>query len=128
MARAVDATPSVPWWLPVVYAHPVIRVGPVLGRSLPGCYECLTGRELALRKQPRVTEALWDLQDSDDAAGVRGHLPHHAVLAAGLSLSLIEEDPREHRALYTYDVLSGGLTEHIFSPLPRCHRWSVEAA
>ncbi|MEO3752507.1 TOMM precursor leader peptide-binding protein [Streptomyces sp. B6B3] len=124
----MDATSAIPWWLPVVYAHPHIRVGPVLGRELPGCYDCLTGRELALRKDPRITEALWDLHDSDDGAGVRGHLPSHAALAAGLSLSLVEEGHREHRALYTYDVLSGAVMEHVFSPLPRCHRWSVEAA
>jgi bacteriocin biosynthesis cyclodehydratase domain-containing protein len=131
LARSVDSTPSVPWWLPVVYAHPVIRVGPVLSRRLPGCYDCLTGRELALKKDPRVTESLWDQYDSDDAAGVRGHLPHHAALAAGLALALIadaEGAPGDHRALYTYDVLSGSLTEHVFSPLPRCHRWPAEVA
>jgi hypothetical protein len=128
LARTVDSSLSVPWWLPVVYAHPVIRVGPVLSRRLPGCYDCLTGRELALKKDPRVTESLWDLYDSDDAAGVRGHLPHHAALAAGLALALTAEAPREHRALYTYDVLSGSLTEHVFSPQPRCHRWPVEVA
>jgi bacteriocin biosynthesis cyclodehydratase domain-containing protein len=125
LAGTLDSTRSIPWWIPVVYAHPVIRVGPLLSRYLPGCYECLTTRELSLKKDAQITESLWHVYDSEPSAGPRGHLAHHATVAAGLCLGLVVDDHDDHRVIYTYDVLTGSLTNHVFSPLPRCSSWHV---
>ncbi|MFE2347000.1 TOMM precursor leader peptide-binding protein [Kitasatospora cineracea] len=124
VARELDGTPGVPWWLPVTYTHPVIHVGPVLGPGLPGCHECLETRVLSTDPRPEYVEALWDLYDEDPSAGPPGHLGHHAVIAAGLARALAGEPTTAVRSLYTYHVLTGDIISHTFVPLPSCPRWA----
>ncbi|MFD8722626.1 TOMM precursor leader peptide-binding protein [Streptomyces sp. NPDC059629] len=125
LAREIDTHPDVPWWLPVVSIHPVIQMGPVFGKGLPGCHECLETRLLALEARPEYTTALWDLYDAAPASGPTGFLEHHATVAAGLVEALLAERPGPARSLYTYDVLAGDVVRHTFVPLATCPRWQV---
>jgi bacteriocin biosynthesis cyclodehydratase domain-containing protein len=121
-ALALDGPAGPPWWLPVVYAHPVIRVGPVLGHDLPGCYGCLLARELALKKDERITHALWDHYDEDADAGLPGYLPHHVHVATSLARLLAADPDHGQRRLFTCHVLTSELREEPYWPLPSCPR------
>ncbi|MFF2409968.1 TOMM precursor leader peptide-binding protein [Streptomyces sp. NPDC058092] len=123
VSEALDSSTSVPWWLPIVFTHPVVRVGPVFSRSLAGCYACLTGRELSASGNPDHTRSLWDLYDDDPAVGPVGFLPHHAALACGLALSLMTQDHQPFRRLHTYHVLTNTVRTHRFIPTSTCARW-----
>nr|WP_269440676.1 TOMM precursor leader peptide-binding protein [Micromonospora tarapacensis] len=122
-ARTIDADEAVPWWLPVIMAHPRIRVGPVFGPNLPGCYDCLLDRVLAADEQAHLTRALWDLYDRDPTAGPLGYLEHHAGVAAALATMLIGRDDAARRQILYYDVLDGTLRAEAFVPSDDCPRW-----
>ncbi|WP_128092710.1 TOMM precursor leader peptide-binding protein [Streptomyces afghaniensis] len=123
LARSLDRLPRIPWWIPVVYDHPMIRVGPVLGRNLPGCYDCLAGRMLSAAENPALKRDMWDMYDHDSALGIHGYLEHHAVIAASLTSALCRSAPEALREVQVYDVLHGTLDRHTFVPLPNCERW-----
>ncbi|GAA0369381.1 hypothetical protein GCM10009541_09840 [Micromonospora gifhornensis] len=128
IARSIDADDAVPWWLPVILTHPQIRVGPVLGGQLPGCYDCLLGQVLATDEQPHVTRALWDLYDQDRWSGPLGYLEHHVSVAAALATMLIrQQDPCSQRIL-SYDLLDGTVRTDAFVPVDGCPRGERAAA
>ncbi|EPJ38521.1 hypothetical protein STAFG_4387 [Streptomyces afghaniensis 772] len=54
----------------------------MLGRNLPGCYDCLAGRMLSAAENPALKRDMWDMYDHDSALGIHGYLEHHAVIAA----------------------------------------------
>ncbi|MDG4797052.1 TOMM precursor leader peptide-binding protein [Micromonospora sp. WMMD1082] len=128
VARAIDANDAVPWWLPVILAHPQIRVGPVFGPHVSGCYDCLLGRVLAADPQPHLTRALWDLYDRDATAGPLGYLEHHASVAAALATMLIRHDDSSRRRVLRYNVLGGTLRVDEFVPVDGCSRWKHPGA
>jgi hypothetical protein len=124
LARALDGHPGIPWWVPVVYDHPSIRVGPLLGAGLPGCYDCLTRRTFSASERPELRRGLWEEYDRDPALGVQGFLPHHAVIAASLAAAVACSARSDMREILVYDVLRGGLDRHTFLPLATCERWT----
>jgi hypothetical protein len=123
LAHSLDRLPRIPWWIPIVYDHPMIRVGPLLGPDLPGCYDCLTGRLLSAAENPALKRDMWAMYDRDSTIGIHGYLEHHAVIAASLAATLFRSTPEALRDILVYDVLHGTLDRHTFVPLPNCERW-----
>ncbi|MEV6971355.1 TOMM precursor leader peptide-binding protein [Hamadaea sp. NPDC051192] len=124
LGLALDAMVDVPWWIPVVLAHPVIRVGPLLTRDVAGCYGCLLSRSLASEEHPDNTRALWGLYDHVPSAGPLGYLEHHAGVAAGLTAMMIDRREQASRRVLSYHVLTADLRSDVFMPMPDCPRWS----
>lgn len=124
IATAIDADRTVPWWLPVVLTHPEIRVGPVFGPDVPGCYACLTTRIVANDEHPEYPAAVWEHYDRDLAAGPPGYLEHHVSIAAALALTLIHRRHGARRTVLGYGVLSGSLRSEAFVPFHDCPRWA----
>lgn len=123
LGEAIDMMVGVPWWIPVVLAHPVIRVGPVFSHDVPGCYRCLTSRVLAREEQPEHLAALWDLYDHDPSIGPPGYLAHHAGVAAGLTALVVNCRDEARRLIVTYDLLTADLRAERLVPTPDCPRW-----
>lgn len=69
-------------WLPVVFEHPHLRVGPVLVPGRGPCYHCFRGRLAQHGSAPELTQALEQHLGPDDA-GPGGFLPAHVTFAAG---------------------------------------------
>lgn len=128
LARSLDRLRRIPWWIPVVYDHPMIRVGPLLGPDLPGCYDCLTGRMLSAAENPALKRDMWAMYDRDSTLGIDGYLEHHAVIAASLAAALSRSAREALREIQVYDVLHGTLDRHTFVPLPHCERWPKSSA
>jgi hypothetical protein len=72
-------------WLPVVLAHPYVRVGPWLHPARSPCCRCY--RQWAARHdlQHGLSSALMVAYGRDAGCGPRGYLPHHARVAAGMA-------------------------------------------
>jgi hypothetical protein len=122
LALQLDNRPA-SWWLPVVYTHPTIRVGPIFGPQIAGCYECLAIREWSTGPHPDQAKALWDLYDNDPDAGPGGFLPHQVAVASGLAVAIMQSEPEPFRPLYSYEVLTNVVRAHGFVPRSACVRW-----
>lgn len=77
-------------WLPVVCEHPELRVGPLVVPGRGPCYGCFRRRLAQHRPSERLTAELHRLYDGDAAAGPRGHMPFHALLAAASARAALD--------------------------------------
>lgn len=80
-ADALAAAHRVPW-IPVIMEHPVLRIGPFVRTDAGPCFRCYQWRRVQHDDQHRATAALHAAYDEAPECGPRGHLPHHARLAA----------------------------------------------
>ncbi|WP_405778320.1 TOMM precursor leader peptide-binding protein [Streptomyces sp. NBC_00859] len=72
-------------WLPVVFEHPWVVVGPWLAPPDGPCHRCYLGRRAQHRQDSGTLRALTEAYAADPECGIRGHLPHHVRLAVGLA-------------------------------------------
>ncbi|GIH89444.1 TOMM precursor leader peptide-binding protein [Planobispora siamensis] len=75
-------------WFPVVLEHPRLRVGPVAAPGHGACAGCFQTRRRQHDPTHRLGAVLAEAYDPDPALGPRGYLPHHAELAALLTVQL----------------------------------------
>jgi hypothetical protein len=92
-------------WTSIVAEHPWVRVGPRIIPPRTPCYRCFTLRRLQHDRHPQLSLALQAAYAADWRLGVRGYLPHHILIAAGLLGSALEQlqnddEPRSQVALY----------------------------
>jgi len=84
-------------WLPVVYEHPHLRIGPLVVPGRGPCYHCFRGRLAQHGTAPELTQALERHLGADDP-GPGGFLPAHATFAAGAAqatLAALRDDEGE---------------------------------
>ncbi|MCX4748198.1 TOMM precursor leader peptide-binding protein [Kitasatospora sp. NBC_01287] len=72
-------------WLPVVFEHPWVVVGPWLAPPDGPCHRCYLDRRAQHRQHSDTVQALTEAYAADPELGVSGHLPHHVRLAVGLA-------------------------------------------
>jgi bacteriocin biosynthesis cyclodehydratase domain-containing protein len=71
-------------WIAVVAEHPWVRVGPGIAPGRTPCYKCFSLRRLQHDRNAELSLALQTAYVEDPCKGVRGYLPHHITIAAGL--------------------------------------------
>lgn len=97
LASLLDQTAfdwTVPW-LPIIYEHPVVRIGPCVVPGLGPCYACFRKRVLQHAAAPNLLETLWDQYDRDPQLGPKGYppaAPHFAAMTALEIMERLEED------------------------------------
>jgi bacteriocin biosynthesis cyclodehydratase domain-containing protein len=79
-------------WLPVVCEHPELRVGPLVVPGAGPCYGCFRRRLAQHLPSEQLTSHLHRTLDADSAAGPRGFMPFHALLAAAAARSVLAQD------------------------------------
>jgi bacteriocin biosynthesis cyclodehydratase domain-containing protein len=72
-------------WIAVVAEHPWVRVGPAIAPGRTPCYQCFGLRRLQHDGNAKLSVALQAAYAKDLGKGVRGYLPHHLTIAAGLT-------------------------------------------
>jgi bacteriocin biosynthesis cyclodehydratase domain-containing protein len=72
-------------WIAVVAEHPWVRVGPGIAPGRTPCYQCFGLRRLQHDGNAQLSVALQGDYAKDFQKGVRGYLPHHVTIAAGLT-------------------------------------------
>lgn len=72
-------------WLPVVFEHPWVVVGPWLAPPDGPCHRCYLGRRAQHWQHSDTAQATSDAYAADPELGIRGHLPHHVRLTVGLA-------------------------------------------
>jgi hypothetical protein len=114
ITAAIDrlcAAARVPW-TSIIQGAPYIRVGPgILCGSTP-CYGCFITRKKQHDRYRVLTNAIEDKYVKDGRAGIRGFLPHHAMLAAGLATAILDH-VSHGRSRYSPIFLYHTLRHHI---------------
>ncbi len=72
-------------WIPIVVEHPWVRVGPGIAPGQTPCHKCFALRRLQHDPSPDLSLALEAAYANNSQKGVRGYLPHHLRIAAGLT-------------------------------------------
>lgn len=112
-------------WIPIVFEHPVIRVGPFVRPGCGACYRCFVRRRNQHSLLPEHSSALHALYDRGESLGPSGFLPHHVELAAAI---LVRQCDRltngrlETAEVVLADVISGRLSTTGVVPVHRCDR------
>lgn len=122
-------------YIPVVFEHPRLRVGPTIvpgGSGGPantsgGCHRCFTGRQYQHNPGMVAASALWEHYATDRAAGPDGHLPQHAALASALVARVVAaiREGRladERNLIRTVHLLQGTHQRHELIPVHGCSR------
>jgi hypothetical protein len=84
-------------WLPVVYDHPYIEIGPVIVPEVGPCYSCFKELELQGSSISAYTREIYDYYDRNPEAGPRGSLPAFSGWAAAIVAGL--QSYKAHSAL-----------------------------
>ena len=71
-------------WLPVIYEHPYLFIGPTVVPGVGPCYSCFRLRYLQHSKTEDLTDVLDSYYASHPAAGPRGYLPTTVAFAAAI--------------------------------------------
>jgi bacteriocin biosynthesis cyclodehydratase domain-containing protein len=88
-ADNLAASRKVPW-IPVIMEHPVLRIGPQVRPGEGPCFRCYRWRRVQHDDQHRATAVLHAAYEASADCGPRGHLPHHARLAAAAVAAQLE--------------------------------------
>lgn len=124
-------------WLPVVFSHSQVRVGPVFAPDAGPCHVCFHVRSRQHSDvDPAVTDELDRQQTRDPGLGVTGYPPHLAALAAGQAVGLLRAASgagRQARAgrLVMISCLTDAVRVRRLVPqhgCPHCHPESEQRA
>ncbi|MER5771051.1 TOMM precursor leader peptide-binding protein [Streptomyces sp. NPDC001985] len=110
-------------WLPVVFEHPWIVVGPWLAPPDGPCHRCYLDRRAQHRQYSDTARVLTEAYAADPSLGVRGHLPHHVRLAAGLARQALRR--REPGLVLSANTVGSRISAHRTlgcHGCPRCGR------
>lgn len=92
IARSLDAA-AFAWrkpWIPVVYEHPYLRVGPTVVPGAGPCYHCFFARSSQHSTMADLVDALRSYYEVNPDAGTVGFLPAHAALAAAMAHEVLD--------------------------------------
>jgi bacteriocin biosynthesis cyclodehydratase domain-containing protein len=113
-------------WLPITMDHPRVRIGPLVVPGTGPCYGCFLVRRAQHDAQQAVTSALGSAYRDDPGSGPRGHLDHHARLAAGLAWLTVESlrcgPAGPAGQVLTFNVLRRGIRAHQVLGCGDCQR------
>lgn len=104
-------------WLGIGFAHPSIRIGPLVRRGAAPCHDCYLRRRRQHRTDPHA-EAIESAQAADPDLGVEGHPPWAAELAAGHAVRLASEGRTGEVVLI--DAATLLITRHEVIPADGC--------
>lgn len=77
-------------WLPIVMEHWRIMIGPLIRPPAGPCYRCFSRRRAQHDSRYSETVAADKAFSEDQEAGPRGYMPHHARIAASLTMWLTQ--------------------------------------
>jgi bacteriocin biosynthesis cyclodehydratase domain-containing protein len=110
-------------WLPVVFDHPHVLVGPWSGHG--SCFRCYRRRRAQHDAQHAVRSRLESAYDRDPSLGPGGYLPHHVRTAAALAeRALRRASPPTEVA--QVNILSGRTSAQQLTPVHGCPRCRPE--
>jgi bacteriocin biosynthesis cyclodehydratase domain-containing protein len=116
-------------WLPVVLENAYLRVGPWIVPGAGSCFRCYYRRRQQHDEHAATTEVLHAAYDRDPGVGPRGHLPHHARLAAGVAGRVLRDGlgavPDLAGAVYTIQVATGQIIRRHVVAVDGCPRCAV---
>jgi bacteriocin biosynthesis cyclodehydratase domain-containing protein len=115
-------------WVPAVFEHPVIRVGPIVRPGSGPCYRCFALRRYQHHLLPEHIRALHGLYGAGQSFGPEGFLPHHVEVAAALvvrQLGRVVEQDVEDGEVLLLDILSGRLATTRVVAVHGCSRCGV---
>jgi bacteriocin biosynthesis cyclodehydratase domain-containing protein len=108
-------------WLPVVFEHPHIRVGPLIVPGVSGCHRCYQARRAQHDEHPELNEAIDAAYARDHTLGPAGYLPHHVRLAAALARRHGTGAGQAGR-VSVVNILTGRFSTHALVPCHNCPR------
>jgi len=113
-------------WIPVVFEHPVVRIGPAVVPGLGPCYTCARQRFLQHDEDADTTRAVHDFYDAHAGAGPAGYLPPVATIVAAVAsraVDRLDRDPGAEAGLVRQlDILTMETTMGRVCGLSRCPR------
>lgn len=107
-------------WLPVVFEHPWILVGPWSAPPDGPCYRCYRGRRMQHSERTDTARAAADAYAADPTLGVSGHLPHHVRLATGLVRQVLRR--REPGLVLSVNTVGSRISAHRTLGVHGCPR------
>lgn len=109
-------------WLPVVYSHPLLSVGPLVWEEGDACYGCYRRRRQQ-HGELRGEGLLAAATARDPALGVAGFLPHHAAISAAVASSFASTFIRGQvgdSVVWEMDVRDSSTALHAVLHTPMC--------
>jgi hypothetical protein len=113
-------------WLPIVMNYPVIRVGPLVCPPTGPCFGCSYRRGIQHDRHDAATTSIHAAYEADPDCGPAGYLPHHARLAAAVTVGMLRRfgsDIPRHADVVTGQTVTIGLINRnlLVSPVVPCY-------
>lgn len=117
-------------WLPVVYEHPYVRIGPLVVPGKGPCYTCFRNRLKQHSSRAELIEAVSAAYDRDPELGPKGFFPPMARLAAAAAAEVLREldrsPEREAGVVRQINVLYGRAQKHHVVGVHGCPRCGLQ--
>jgi bacteriocin biosynthesis cyclodehydratase domain-containing protein len=76
-------------WLPVIMAHPGMRIGPLVSPGEGPCFRCFTMRLAQHDTRYETTVAIEGAYNGNSGTGPQGYLPQHVRIAAAVAMRML---------------------------------------